>query len=139
MYLKKYYSILVAVILASLSLTLTSCSDDDEDEDAPSMTSSLVGKWICTDASISSPFETEGLLGKGDYMEFYENGTCKWSEQGFVITAKYKYQNNKISISDISDGSLPLTYDVKRLSDKELVLFVDITILQATLTFSRAS
>lgn len=30
--MKKYLSILVAVMLAALSFTLTSCGDDDEDE-----------------------------------------------------------------------------------------------------------
>lgn len=35
--MKKYLSILVAVMLAAMSFTLTSCGDDDEDEEEPTI------------------------------------------------------------------------------------------------------
>lgn len=41
--MKKYFNLLVVVMIAAFSLTLTSCGDDDDDNGP------LVGTWECTE------------------------------------------------------------------------------------------
>ena len=117
--MKKYFSILIAVLLASLSFSLTSCGDDD-DEPGIENGATIIGKWILKDVNIKTQFpDIESEFVIGDCIEFKTNGTVEWTEKGVKLSGKYTYEDNEIFISDVSDGeTIPFIYNVILLSDK---------------------
>lgn len=136
--MKKYFSILIAVLLASLSFSLTSCGDDD-DEPGIENGATIIGKWILKDVNIKTQFpDIENEFVIGDLIEFKTNGTVEWTEKGVKLSGKYTYEDNEIFISDVSDGeTIPFIYNVTKLTGSELVFNADLMIVKATYTLQR--
>ena len=136
--MKKYFSILIAVLLASLSFSLTSCGDDD-DEPGIENGATIIGKWILKDVNIKTQFpDIENEFVIGDWIEFKTNGTVEWTEKGVKLSGKYTYEDNEIFISDVSDGeTIPFIYNVTKLTGSELVFNADLIIVKATYTLQR--
>ncbi len=141
--MKKYLSILVAVMLAAMSFTLTSCGDDDnEDEPENPEAASIIGRWNCTDVTMKSDFATEAGMQEGDFIQFNADGSCSYSEGGISYNAKYKKESNKVTIYDSNDPEsfdIPVEYEIKSLTEKELVLFANLYIATWTGRFQRVN
>ena len=60
--MKKYFSIIVAVLLAAMALSLASCSkDDDDDDDAPSGGKKSVGELVINGETVSFKWMSASL------------------------------------------------------------------------------
>lgn len=132
--MKKYLSILVAVMLAAMSFTLTSCGDDDEDEpDNPQENAELlIGTWELTASSMPgtsskhySKFSEDGILLEVDIEDgVVEIERSKWSKKGDYIYAT----SMEPGFEDVT-----FMFTIKTLSNTELV----VSLYGITQTFKR--
>lgn len=137
--MKKYLSILVAVMLAALSFTLTSCGDDDEEDEPanPADAELLIGTWQNPEA-----FEpNRDYLAR--YIQFKNNGSClqifefedgelyvnygTWSLKGDTLYTTFE--------TDLDDFE-PITTALKILALNEKTLELDYGML-GVLSFNR--
>lgn len=134
--MKKYLSILVAVMLAALSFTLTSCGDDDEGEPegGTENTELLIGTWE----------ETTPLVQQMGYTHYSK--ICK---DGIIIDvtiddgeveierSKWTLKDNTIYATSTEPELEDLTFEFKilKLSKTELTM----SSFGVTQTFSRVS
>jgi len=132
-----------------------SCSDDDDEKET---SLGIVGKWAydgpgdidvktnsSTNDKIISNFFTS--LVKEDFedaiIEFKSNGTVNVTEDGEVISSKYTYVNNVLTVTDtegyvstykdvLNVNSLFLTFDYadefsKELNELDFLLYLGIS------------
>ena len=121
--MKKYFSIIVAVLLAAMALSLASCSkDDDDDDDAPSGNSSIVGSWRMVEG-VADAIDCE------QYVQFREDGTYfdvvvygdswngllgtevqegTWSLDGKNLKIKISTKTTKITVKKVTSKELIL-------------------------------
>lgn len=143
--MKKYFSILTAVILAALTMSLIACGDDN---DEPGSGGDIVGTWEC-DISRTLIDEMSDMYKSGDQLiQFRSDGTMvtvmayvltdTWAAitgerddieveygtyrisgdkliSGDGETVKFKLQGNKLTLTPTSGIILPLTFT--RVSD----------------------
>lgn len=107
--MKKYFSILVAVMFAALSFTLTSCGDDDEkDEPTTGSNFTINGMAINTSAGASADESSwNSSTGKGSLVIPF---IIKNSDGSFPASLYFSYK---------SDSSLKIGDD---LASKQLTL-----------------
>lgn len=124
--MKKYLSILVAVMLAALSFTLTSCGDDDEDEPANSADAELlIGTWESINDESTSDYSEDGIFrfeANGNYTQVHfgtgDNG------ENVVEFGTWQKKGNSIYIT-LKDGILAdvtMEFKIVTLNENELVI-----------------
>lgn len=125
MNMKKYYSLLVCVLLGAL--TLTACSDDDDEE---SSNAEIVGTWFSKgerDEDLESSYD--------EYLQFRSDGTYtqvgidyywgSWLNWGFdpeeimVYHGTYSYDGTDLVLSTELGGTI--TYQAKVNGNKMTV------------------
>jgi uncharacterized protein (TIGR03066 family) len=119
----------LAMVLVS-SMVLISCGSDDADDDfAP-----IVGIWQGT--AIEYEFKPDGAGGLGysdteDFdavVEFKEDGTVIYSNDGDESNGTYKIMGNKLTTTVEFASDLPFTaqsFTIKKLSDSKLELYFE--------------
>lgn len=144
--MKKYLSILVAVMLAALSFTLTSCGDDepdpvpgtiiDEDDnggnndnDDPNnpqeIEELLIGTWESVNDEVTSEYSEDGIFrfeANGNYTQVHfgtgDNG------ENVVEFGTWRKKGNSIYIT-LKDGILAgvtIEFEIVTLTENELVV-----------------
>ena len=81
-------------------------------------------------------------MQEGDFIQFNADGSCSYSEGGISYNAKYKKESNKVTIYDSNDPEsfdIPVEYEIKSLTEKELVLFANLYIATWTGRFQRVN
>ena len=118
--MKKYLSILVAVMLAALSFTLTSCGDDDEDDPQVNY-DLLIGTWEETTPLIVNSGETHysKINADGSLVDVsLEDGEIE------ISYSKWTRKGNIIYSTSLEEGweDITLEVEIKELTKTEMVL-----------------
>lgn len=124
--MKKYLSILVAVMLAALSFTLTSCGDDDDDEPENTATAELlIGTWESVSDESASDYSEDGIFrfeADGNFTQVHfgigDNG------ENEVEFGTWQKKGNSIYIT-LKDGIMAgetVEFKIVTLTKNELVV-----------------
>lgn len=129
--MKKYLSILVAVMLAALSFTLTSCGDDDDDE--PSVNAEIVGTWENLTSQKYGAYSICQLRQDGTYIEYqgeteYADSEIvygHWSRSGNTLITGTEVMTLESTIIKLTDTEMQLSsfgivQDFKRVPDSTI-------------------
>lgn len=134
--MKKYLSILVAVMLAALSFTLTSCGDDDENEpgETTDNTELLIGTWKETTPSVQQ-------MGYTHYSKISNDGiiidVTIEDDEVEIGRSTWTLKDNTIYATSLEPELEDLTFEFKilKLSQTELIM----SSFGITQTYSRVS
>jgi hypothetical protein len=107
---------------------LTACDDDDNGF------TSVKGKWVGDKTEITAKVESiptpldetdEDFTGE---VEFTENGTAIYKEDGEVLTGTWSQNNDKLTLTipdDSQDIDMSGTYTIHEISGSKLKLYIE--------------
>lgn len=116
-----------AAILISASFVV-SCDDDDDDRGI----GTVAGKWIGTKSELSvtvdgiPPFDEVDDDFAGE-VEFKEDGTAVYKEDGETVQGTWSQNSNKLtlSVNGAAGEDLSGTYTIQELSSTRLRLYIE--------------
>jgi hypothetical protein len=107
---------------------LTACDDDDNGF------TSVKGKWVGDKTELSvkvqgvpTPLDETDDSFSGE-VEFTENGTAIYKEDGEVLTGTWSQNNDKLTLTipdDTEEVDMSGTYTIKEISGSKLKLYIE--------------
>jgi len=119
---------LVAILLTASFFS--ACDDDDDDKGIGSVAGSWAGdktELTITVEGIPAPINETDDSFAGE-VEFKQNGTAVYTEDGEIITGTWQQNNDKLILSipdDSEEIDMSGTYTIKELSASRLKLFIE--------------